>query len=198
MRWLSNRTLKCFWCGIKDKEDKIEVVNGTQKKRYHKLNCYDLYIKDQEFKKKEKEELDELVEVIKKVHGIETIPSQFYSYLQDIRNGNELFGRIGNKKSKQGYPYKTITATYEECLDSINWARNNRDFKGTMALLKYTRAIILDKIDGVSYKIESRKRKEEVEKATEEQAVNVFEHINRQPTEYKRRKSIKDASSFLD
>lgn len=170
---------------------------GKQKKRFHH-NCHKQYLEDQEFKRKEKEELDDLVETIKEVHNIEIIPNQFYSYLQDLRNGNELFGRIGQKKSKQGYTYMTIARTYEYCRDSIDWARNNRDFKGTLPMLKYTMAIIRDKISQVDYRIEREQHKREVEIATEDQAKSVFEHVNRQPVKYRKTKSKVDASSFLD
>ncbi|WP_226035742.1 hypothetical protein [Aquibacillus saliphilus] len=193
------RQFKCQYCKNKDIDEKMVIVkHGKQNKRYHKVECYDLYIKDQEFKQQEKLELDELVEVIKEVHGIEVVPPQFFSYLQDLRNGNQLFGKVGQKKSKSGYSYKAISMTYEENKDTINWAKNNRDFNGTMNLLKYTRAIVADKVGQVAYRIESRDRKREFEKATEQQAESVFEHINKQPKKYKKTDSKKDASSFLD
>lgn len=166
---MANRILKCYFCGEKDREDKIEVEYGKQKRRYHAKDCYNLYLKDQEFKSKEKQELDELVETIKKVHGIEIIPNQFFTHLQDIRNGNELFGRIGQKKSKEGYSYKVISETYKQCSNDINWAKNNKRFKGTLNFLLYTKAIIKDKIAGVG---DAVKRKEEQAKEQKEREID--------------------------
>lgn len=165
----------------------VVVKVGKVNKRYHKDDCYGKYLRDQKFKKKEKEELDSLVEAIKKIHGIEVIPNQFFSYLQDLRNGNELFGNIGQKKSKSGYEYYIIEQAYLENEDSINWARNNRDFKGnSFNFLKYTFAIIKNKIAGVN---EATKQKEYQEKLTKEQELNqdydyglsgVYEHSQTQ------------------
>lgn len=162
------RLYKCPTCEGKDVEANMVIdYIGKVKKRFHK-DCHRKHLADLEFKKKEKEELDELVEVIKRVHGIEIIPHQFFSHLQDIRNGNELFGRVGEKRSKAGYSYKVIARTYQENTDAINWAMNNRNFSGTLNLLLYTRAIVKDKIAGVQYKIDNeRSQLEDQQRHTE-------------------------------
>lgn len=140
----------CRWCREKDTDDKMTIVKvGKQNYRYHTEKCYEEYLKDKKFKEQESKELDELVETIKKVHDIEKIPRQFYPYLQDLRNGTELFGRIGQKKSKEGYRYKTIAETYLQCSDKIEWAKLNKNFKDTLSMLKYTYAIITNNIDQV-------------------------------------------------
>lgn len=140
----------CRWCREKDTDDKMTIVKvGKQNYRYHTEKCYEEYLKDKKFKEQESKELDELVETIKKVHDIEKIPRQFYPYLQDLRNGTELFGRIGQKKSKEGYRYKTIAETYLQCSDKIEWAKLNKNFKDTLSMLKYTYAIIANNIDQV-------------------------------------------------
>lgn len=125
------------------------VKVGKQNYRYHTEKCYEEYLKDKKIKEQESKELDELVEVIKQIHDIEKIPKQFYPYLQDLRNGTELFGRIGQKKSKEGYRYKTIAETYLQCSDKIEWAKLNKNFKDTLSMLKYTYAIITNNIDQV-------------------------------------------------
>lgn len=159
---MGKRKLICRWCRGKDTDDYMVIVkDGKQNKRYHKEACYDEYIADQEFKRKEREEMDELVETIKEVHDIKLVPNQFYSYLQDLRNGNELFGNVGKKRSKEGYPYRVIAQTYRECQGAINWARDNREFNGSLNFLRYTRAIIVDKIDEVHERVLSRERQEE-------------------------------------
>lgn len=191
-----SRKFVCQVCRGKDTDDKmIKIKVGKVNKRYHKLNCYDEYLADLEFKKQEKVELDELVETIKKVHEIEIIPNQFFSFLQDLRNGNEMFGRVGQKRSKGGYSYKIISETYKHHTQEINWARNNVDFRGdTFNLLKYTLAIIKKKIAGVS---EIVKRKEQQDEIAKEQELNQSYDFGFDTHNYKEKKDEQDISDML-
>lgn len=195
---MSGKILKCFWCGKRDREDKIEIIKGKQKRRYHSEKCYDEYLKDQEYKKREKEELDELIETIKKVHDIKAIPNQFYPFIQDLRNGNEFFGRIGQKRNKEGYRYSVIAETYLKCQSNIDWAKANVNFDNTFGMLKYTLAIIKKNIDKVNEEIERKEHNREVKKTIEDQAINIFKHTIKHPTKYRKSKSRVDASNFLD
>lgn len=187
------RKYVCPICKDKDYEANMTIdYIGKQKKRFHP-DCHEQHLEDQEFKKKEKEEMDDLVETIKEIHGIEIIPSQFYSFLQDIRNGNELFGNIGQKKSKQGYEYRVIEETYRQCIDSINWAMNNRNFKNTLAMLKYTRAIVMSNIAEVN---EMVKRKEQQEKEMEYVDQDIDFEVDDEVA-YKKQDDGMDISQFL-
>ncbi len=187
------RKYKCPVCGIYDHEDSMVVEKiGGQNKRIHKVDCYRKYEREKEFKKKEREELDELVEVIKETHSIGVIPNQFYSFLQDIRNGNELFGKVGQKKSKGGYTYRAISQTYIECKDTIDWAIKNKDFKNTMGMLKYTKAIILDNVYQVSRQIEIKKDREQQKQEVEQSYDYNMEKFN-----YKEKEDEQDISDLL-
>lgn len=152
------RLLICQICRDKDYDENMIIeYHGKQRKRYHKGECHETYLKEEAKKKVENDEMGVLVEIIKDVHEINTIPNQFFSFLHDVRNGNEMFGKIGQKKSKQGYSFYVIGQTYLAHKDSINWAMNNREFQGTMNFLKYTLAIIKDKVASVEGSIESSK-----------------------------------------
>jgi hypothetical protein len=167
---ISKRSYKCLVCSEKYLDEDMIIVEkvGKSNRRVCKGGCHNKYLADKEKKRIEKEQLGDLVEVIKEVHGIEIIPPQFYSYLQDIRNGNELFGRVGTKKSKQGYSYKEIAETYLDSKDSIRWARDNKDFKGnTMNLLKYTKAIVISNVANVADRLRHKEQQEETFKDNE-------------------------------
>lgn len=190
-----SRLFICQWCREKDvDENMVKIKVGKQNKRYHRENCYDLYLKDQEFKKKERKELDELVETIKELHGIEIMPRQFFSYLQDVRNGNEFFGRVGQKKQKKGYSYKVIEETYKFCSDSIKWALNNKDFKNSLGMLKYTLAIIRNNIAQVN---EVVKRKELQERHTKQYELDQNTNYDLDSFVYKDKKDELDISDML-
>ncbi len=193
------RQYKCYWCEGKgiDEEMVTEQV-GKQNKRYHKQNCYEKYIKDKEFKQQELTELNSLVETIKQSHDINIIPQQFYSFLQDVRNGNEMFGRRGQKKSKQGYTYKTVEETYKQCQSEINWAKQNKEFKNTLNMLRYTLAIIKNNINDIENKISKEARQKEITQSTSQQKEDFFYHVNNKQQKFRKSKSKIDASSFLD
>jgi len=190
------RQFICQQCRSKDYDENMIIVDvGKQRKRYHKEKCHNEYLEDQKFKNQEKKEFDNLIEAIKKIHEIGSIPNQFFSYIQDIRNGNELFGKIGQKKSKNGYNYKIIELTYLECQDSIDWAMNNVDFKGdTFNLLKYTAAIIKKKVAGVS---EIYQRKKQQEKVVKEKSLMQSYDYNHVEFNHKDKEDEQDISEFL-
>jgi hypothetical protein len=162
------KSFKCQVCGHKKEEDLMEVVTivspTTQKKRnlrYCKDDCYDSYLKEREFKRIEREELDYLTDVILKVHGIEVIPKQFFPHLQDIRNGSILFGKI-KRKQKKGYSYKVIAETYKHVEESIDWAKKTKTFNDTMSELKYGLAIVCNNLSLVRDKLIEHERQQKV------------------------------------
>ncbi|MNX90085.1 hypothetical protein D3C86_1221190 [compost metagenome] len=119
------------------------------KRYYHKVFCHEKYLQDKEFKQLEREQMDDLVSTIIKVHKLQgraSIPHTFYPFVQDIRNDSQLFGRM-DKRYKQGVTYKVIEDTYEYCSDKIEWARGNKEFKNILSELKYCLAIVRNNIE---------------------------------------------------
>lgn len=119
--------VKCRWCKQKaEKETMIKVEQGKSNMYYHP-DCYKEYEKDKAFKEKERKELDELYETIKRIHGFEVIPSSFFADINALRNGDVLYGRI-KKQYKKGVSYKWMNYTYLYCEDQIKWCiKNKRD-----------------------------------------------------------------------
>lgn len=180
--------VKCVFC--EEYDDKVIMTN--LKKRYIHKECLIEYEKDIIFKEREKKELDRLIDYIKEVHNIKVVPNTFYPFIQDLRNGNNRRGRIiGEKKFKKGYEYNVIRYTYRKHKGNIEWAIRNKSFNGSFAMLKYTIAIITDKISIV----ERAYSKSKVAKKREEETIR----SNKETKEYRytRSQNKNDISDIL-
>lgn len=193
------RNLKCQRCGIADtpkSEMEFEVV-GIKKpvnKYYHK-DCFVEHLKDKEFRKKEAEELDKLVEVIKEIYGVKSIPNNAYPFLQDLRNGTKFFGK-NDYKYKEGYPYDLIAETFDYCSETIEESLRRISFNGFMNSLRYGLAIVCDKMKVVEQRRERQERQEEVIQA---QIDNLSGDEYEFETNYKKPKQQHtDITDFLD
>lgn len=164
----------------------------------HSVKCYDEYLADKEFKKKEAEELDFLHETIKKVHRIPIIPPAFFVMLQDLRNGTVRVG-TKTKKYKEGVSYRTIADTYLYIQNSVDWAKTNRKFDGTMKELRYCFVIMLDKIYLVDKKQKKERFAKEISQSKNEhnQAADLVNFEHREVT-FKKKKAKNDISHLLD
>lgn len=157
----------CVVCKQKNNKEKMRYIKSI--KRYvHHGKCYKKYVEHKRFKEKENQELTDLVETIKEVHGIKVIPRQFFSYLQDLRNDSVLFGKL-KKKYKQGIPYPIIAATYKYCESDIRYWINKKEFDNILNELKYCLAIVKNKIDIVDRKMQKTKERSNVEKRVKNQ-----------------------------
>lgn len=193
------RTIKCQRCGVSDtpKDNmEFELVGAKQTKKYYHKDCFVEHLKDKEFKKKESEELDKLVEVIKKIYGAKVIPNNAYPYLQDLRNGTKFFGK-NDYKYKQGYTYDLIAETFEYCSDTIEYWNAKKTFNGFTNALRYGLAIVCDKLSIVE---ERRKQREKQRLAIEKHLENVNENDQIFEESFKKKKPSKhtDISDFLD
>jgi len=162
---LAKKTRKCARCKIDDtnKDDMIIEVVGVKKpvnKFYHK-KCHIHHLKEKKFKAKEKEELDILIEVIKKIYGAKTIPNGIYPFLQDLRNGTKFFGR-DDYKYKKGYSYILIAKTFEYCSETIQYWNSKKDFGGLTNALRYALAIVCDKLSLVESRIKENEMRESI------------------------------------
>lgn len=147
---MSKRTVKCQYCEVSDtpKEDMVFEVVGKNntKKYYHGGTCYEQFLKEKEFKAKERAELDSLVETIKEIYGVKIVPHQIFPFLNELRNGTRFFGKY-DYKYKEGYSYSLIEDTYRYCIDSIEKSTRTKDFRnGFLGAFKYGLAIVCDKL----------------------------------------------------
>ncbi|WP_440110057.1 hypothetical protein [Paenibacillus sp. QZ-Y1] len=137
---------------------------GEDKRYYHVEYCHGKYLKDKEFKAKERLEMDQLANTIARIHKLKTvstIPNTFYPYIQELRNDSVLFGRV-SKRYKQGITYQTIENTYTYCSEKIEWAKGNKEFKNLMSELKYCFAIVKNNIENC-LRDESKSAKQKAE-----------------------------------
>lgn len=197
---MANTTRKCQWCkekGLLD-EMNIEIVGQAKpiKKFYHKT-CHKDFIVDKEFKEKERLELDSLVETINKIYGTKELPRTAYTLLQNLRNGEAVFGnkqRIG-KRYKEGYSYPLIRETFEHCSDTIEYWNNVKGFDGFTGAFKYALTIVIDKI----YFVEQRVTEREKKKILIEKHIEEVKHEEEFEASYKKKsKPSNDISNFLD
>lgn len=197
------RVLKCRHCDAKDSEEKVKHVHTTSGGKsinmYFHLECYEEWLKEKEFKEKEQEELDKLVDVIMEVHDIDKIPHHFYPYIQDLRNGSVMLGKK-RKKYKEGFEYDVIAQTYKSCKESIRYWKNAKDFGGTLGELKYCFAIINDKINIVKKRLDKKKHRQEIDKAKEaiEQQRKLETPSVNVEVKFKKQERKDDISRFLD
>jgi len=192
--------VKCQHCSERSDKNTMIVVEvretsrGVRRKYCHK-RCEAAYRAKQEFLNKEKKEFGELISVIKKIHGIEIVPQQFFPYLQRLRNGT-VHIRNTERKYKEGFDYKLISQTYIYVQKQIDDAKRRIQFESTLNELKYCLAIVQDKIHHVKRMKEKWQRQKVLEKAQQEMRDTTTLYHERE-YQYHKRESGKDISNFL-
>lgn len=169
------KLLKCRTCLLTNAtkeemecEENVSESGKITRMYFHKGECWEKRLAHKEFLRTENEQLDNLCETIKRVHGLEIIPNSFFSLcLQPVRNGNYRQGRKVIKY-KKGVSYKMLDETYKYCEKSIEKIRSTKDFGGTLNELKYCFAVVIDKIPVVAKKIRQKQKLEEEWKRKEE------------------------------
>lgn len=197
---MAKTTRKCQYCGVDDTnvdDMEYELVGKKrpQKKYYHK-HCWAKHLQEKEFKEKEREELDNLVEVIKKIYGLKKFPNNIYPFLQDLRNGTEFFGKY-DYKYKQGYTYDLIAEAFEYCSDTIEDVNRRKSFSGASNAIRYGLSIVCNKLSIVE---ERRKQREKQREQAERHIENVNEDELIFETNYRKpsKKHKNDITEFLD
>lgn len=205
---MAKLTRKCQYCKLDDtnKDEMTLVVVDSGKKPINKFyhnECYEKFLKEKEFKDKEREELDNLAQVVMKIYGVKILPKNVYPYLQDLRNGTRFFGR-DKKKYKEGYSYDLIAETFEHCSETIEFWNGRKSFDSLSSAIRYGLAIVCDKLHFVEQR---RNRREEQRKRAEIHANNAVENIisndandeAEKANGYKKpKKNVKDFTDFLD
>lgn len=173
---------------------KVEYVGAKNTPKYYHESCFEEHLRDKAFKEQERKELDELIEVIKDIYGVKTIPNNAYPYLQDLRNGTKFFGKY-DYKYKEGYSYDLIKECFLYCSDTIEYWNARKSFNGFTNALRYGLAIVCDKLSIVEQK---RKDREKQRQMIEKQIENMQgdEHIFE--SNFKKKKPSKhDITDFL-
>ncbi len=179
----------CQYCRNKSERDEMLFEQQGKSKKYYHVECYAKYLVEREEKQKEVQRLDELMQVIKGIHGIDDIPKGFYPFIQDLRNGTIRFRGPVLKKYKEGVPYEVIEEAYRMSESSIAWSKQNKSFKNTMAELKYGLAIVSNNVNDAYKNIRQRKR------------LNASMALMQKPDENKveyRKKASEDITDFVE
>lgn len=197
---MAKRTRKCQRCKIEDtnvEDMEFEIVGDKRplRKFYHK-HCFAEHQQEKEFKAEEAVKLDKLVETLKKIYGVSTVPPQAYPFLQKLRNGEPVYGKQDvTKRYKEGYDYLLIEETFDYCSETIEYYNGTKGFNGFMQAFKYALSIIIDKIYFVEQRVKDRKRAEIMAQKQMEQME--FEEVHTQ-SNYKKPTHKNDISDFLD
>lgn len=196
---MAKKTRKCMRCKIEDtnvEDMEFEIVGEKRplKKFYHK-HCFVEHQQEKQFKAEEAEKLDRLVETLKKIYGVKTVPPQAYPFLQKLRNGEPVYGKQDcSKRYKEGYDYLLIEETFDYCSETIEYYNGTKGFNGFMQAFKYALSIIIDKIYFVEQRVKDRNRAEIVAQKQLEQMEMQEEHVSN----YKKPTRKNDISAFLD
>ncbi|SDX93859.1 hypothetical protein [Thermoactinomyces sp. DSM 45892] len=158
------RILKCNWCKVSDTtKDEMEFETQYKQKKYYHKDCFKKHLEDREFKDKERNELDQLVDVIKEIYDVKIIPTVAFPLLQKIRNGEEIYGkRI--KKTKEGYDFSLISEAYSHCSETIRYWNRKKEFSGFMQAFRYGLVIMSDKLPIIEKQRREQEMREEISK----------------------------------
>jgi hypothetical protein len=126
------------------------------------------------------------------------IPSTFYTYIEDVRNNNTLFGRVGEKNSKKGVSYSGISYTYEYCKETIREVHRTKEFKNFQMELRYGLAIIKNKIvDAKNDFLQKKKAKESLLTTKSSEFVSLEVDVETK-VKYAKNNNDDDISDLLD
>ena len=199
------RKLICRWCGEKSPRPEMQkVVTGNKtkvNKYYHKEECYEEFLMEEEFKKVEQEKRDSLYKEVMDIYNTKALPNSFYIQIEGLRHGNRVFKTQSmGKRYREGYDYDLIEETYEESRDAIEWSLQNKAFVNLGNALNYGLSIIINNIYGVEKRrerVQSREHMEEIAENVklENQGEVVFDEFE---TTYKPKEKDDDFFDIFD
>lgn len=199
------RKLICRWCGEKSPRPEMQKVTTGNKtkvnKYYHKENCYEEFLAEEEFKKQEQEKRDSLYNTVMDIYGFKALPNSFYVQIEGLRHGNRVFKTQNmGKRYREGYDYDLIEETYLESKDAIEWSMRNKAFTNSANALNYGLSIIINNIYGVEKNRERRESREHMEQIAENVKLDVNEEIpyDEFETSYKPKDKEEDFFDIFD
>lgn len=171
------RQLKCQWCsGKAERDEMVKVTKGKVNKYYHMHECYDEYIAEIEFKKKESIVRDSLYTKIMEIYGVRALPSSYYMQIEGLRHGNRVFKTQSmGKRYREGYEYDLIEDAYKESEGAIEWSLKNKAFTNLTNALNYGLSIVINNIYEVEKKRDSVQQREHLEQISENNRTDIEE-----------------------
>jgi hypothetical protein len=193
------RKIKCKICELESNTDDTNmtfVMNGKTR-AYVCIEHKDVYVKQEEKKKIEREKWDNLYKTIQNIHGIIKLPTTLITKLQDLKNGTNRFEKDWKKGHYKSIDYDVLERAYKLSEDSIKWAKLNKHFKDSNAELNYGLAIVQGKINDVYRQVERERLTKVREVAMADKKAEQYKESQRK-VEYKPKKAKYDLSDFLD
>lgn len=170
--------------------------NGKESVRnffYHK-ECIKKHEEEKEFKKKEAEELDELYEFIKYVHGLDTVDGRMFKRIQDLRNGTITVNRRQIKKYKQGVTYEQMFIAYRHVETRIDKILRSMNFENKWNEFAYCFSVMVNNLNDA---IAMKKKQEKVSIPTEIVSADFNLNVKKRKNRKNSKEDELDISEFL-
>jgi hypothetical protein len=117
---------------VKSSENK---KTGRKCNKYCHATCEEQYRKDKEFKAKERKEMDELYETLKRLYGIKLLPKSFFTQIQQYRETRrEKVQEIAHQTVMSGINGRHLVATGVARVDYTQY-KTNKEHKDLTSLL---------------------------------------------------------------
>lgn len=196
------RKLICQWCGDKSPKSEMQQVKVgiTTKvnKYYHKNECYEAFLKEEEFLAEEAIKKDNLYNTVMNIYDIKVLPKSFYMQIEGLRHGNRVFKRQNmGKRYREGYDYDLIEESYEYSKDSIEWSLENKAFTNLANALNYGLSIIINNIYVVELRRDSRQSKDHLQEVSENLRQSDPAIMDDFESSYRKKEKDEDDISFL-
>lgn len=198
---MATRKVKCQYCEGKEpysERYEMSVIIKGKRNLYFHNECVNKYQEEQEFKRIEEAKLDEVAKKVMKLHGVDVLPSWFYTELQDLRNGTQRYRSNRKLRYKEGIPYEAFTESYKMKGADIRWAKLNKHFKKPSDEIRYCWVVAKNGLPDAMKRLKKRERQAEIEKLNEKEEEKTVSFEEDRKTEYKKKKSEQDISDFLD
>lgn len=191
-----SRKVKCQICTIFDTKE--NMVQETNKKYYHRLECHDQFLLKQKEIQEEQEYKMKLATLLEKIYNLETyklIPPAYWIRLENLRNEYTQSNELG-RTYKSGLPYKALFMTYDYCFNVIN-IDYKKDFDNFVGQMLYDLKIVQNNLmDARSYYTNRVQEEEKMNKTVSIDNVNVYIPSLKE-IKYKNSENENDISKFL-
>ncbi|MCR8994570.1 hypothetical protein NW825_06310 [Brevibacillus laterosporus] len=156
-------------------EVKVSESTGRKQNLYFHPECYEKHVKYEAFLEKEREEKNEMNEVVKRLYGVQyQLPPRFWEYVSDLREGTNRYERKWKKKYKKGIPFSVMAEAYRMSKADIEWARFNKNFKTLDGELNYGIMIMLSKVNDAYKRLKAKEQQTKIATAIEQQQVEMM------------------------
>lgn len=182
---------------LMDNYPRVSAETGKVKNNWcHKGECYEKFIAHQAFLDEELNKQNELDLVVKEIHQVNfPLPRNYWTMIQDIRNGTTRYKRDFKKHYREGVGYDVLKEAYLMSRQNIEWARLNKRFKNLEAELRYCLIIAHSKVNDAHKKMKRTEQSIKQTEAREEQFIE--DMMENRVVKFKKQKSEFDISHIL-